>query len=339
MPHRLAPDRRRAAGSAAARDPGTSDRRQCRAPRRGTARAGARQSRRRSLARPDLWCLFLLPRRSGEPLRRAALHRLHAGRGLRRVRGRRCALLLSPLRRARRRARGATAVRGPDRLPLPAAGRRGTEPRTLRLRRRGPHRDPGRASPRSAGERVHAPGGLLGAGLCARARRELGRQLGRAPAASARRRDPVRTRRSPGADSPGGRAQGRQRDLRRHPHVGDTELPVPAVVGRAGVALGRESDPPRRPRVPGARRPDPDPDRSRALPVRGRERRAGPPAQRRAARRRGAPPWRKSVSPRARRWCLRPRRAASPGAARRARRTGARGAPGRRGRAGRARPR
>ena len=96
--------------------------------------------------------------RAREPLRPRPLHRLRPRRRLRRAgRGRR-ALLLPAARRLPRPAGRAAAVRGADRLPHAAAGRRRRAARHLRLRRGGAHHLPGGAPRGPARVRVHAPG-------------------------------------------------------------------------------------------------------------------------------------------------------------------------------------
>ena len=89
----------------------------------GPARPVRRPARRHALARPHLRRLPLLPRRPGEPVRRAGLHRLHARRRLRRGSP-------SPTPPTASRCPTATATRGrpapvrrPDRLPHAAHGR------------------------------------------------------------------------------------------------------------------------------------------------------------------------------------------------------------------------
>ena len=94
------------------------------AARRRRHRPRDRRPRRRSLARLHLRRLPLLPRRAGEPLRRAAVHRLHPRRRLCQPRRRRRALRLSARRAGRRRRDRAAAVRRADRLALAGDGRR-----------------------------------------------------------------------------------------------------------------------------------------------------------------------------------------------------------------------
>ena len=146
-----------------------------------------------------------LRERAGEPVRSRALHRLSDRRRLRRIHCRRCPLLLSAARRLRRRRGGAALVCRADRLSLAAHGRRCRAPRHLRLRRRRPHRRPGGPAPGPAGLRLHPRGRPRGAGVRARPRRGLGRQLRRAAARGARRRDHLR----PGRSADPGGARGR----------------------------------------------------------------------------------------------------------------------------------
>ena len=112
---------------------------------RGASPLPRGRPRRDRLARLGLRDVPLLRERPGEPLPERALHRVHAGRRLRRARRRRGALRLPPPRARHRRAHGAAPLRGAHRLPRAAArGRRGAD-RPLRLRRLRPHRRPGRA--------------------------------------------------------------------------------------------------------------------------------------------------------------------------------------------------
>ncbi len=155
-----------------------------------------------ALARLDLRRLPLLPRghaRISATVRSSPATTIDGGYA--EPRRRRCALCF-PLRRRLRRCRGGAAVvRRPDRLAVAGDGRRRPAPRPLRLRRRRPHRRPGRAASRGAQVyRLHAPRRrrrrrrsrlALGA--------RLGRRLGQSAARAARCRDPVRARRRAGA--------------------------------------------------------------------------------------------------------------------------------------------
>ena len=143
-----------------------------------------RPARRRPVARMDLRRVRVLPQRPREPLPPGALHRPRHRRGLRRVRrGRRAVLLPDPGRLPGRPGRPA-AVRGPHRLPLPADVRRRAAPRALRLRRGRAHPRPGRARAGPRGLRVHARRRRRRTGVRARARRDVGRPVGRGTAAS-----------------------------------------------------------------------------------------------------------------------------------------------------------
>ena len=209
--------------------------------------------RRRGLARP---CLRHCPYcRSGarEPVRCAALHRLHARRRLRHPYDRRRALSSFRSSEDARSGRGRAApVRGPDRLALARDGRRRADDRHLRLRRRGAYHRPGlplagpaRSSP--------SPGPAM-------------RPPKPSPARSAPNGRAARTTRRPtpldaailfapvGALVPAAlarRAQGRAGGLRRHSHERHPLVPVPAPVGGAQRRLGGQSDPRRRRRVLG----------------------------------------------------------------------------------------
>ena len=74
------------------------------------------------------------------------------------------------------------AVRRPDRLPHLAHGRRRPPPRHLGLRRRRPHRGPGRPHEGRELYRLHPPRRHGGPGLRPRDGRDLGRRRGRDPA-------------------------------------------------------------------------------------------------------------------------------------------------------------
>ncbi len=79
------------------------------------------------------------------------------------------------------------------------------------------------------------------AGVRPFARRGVGRQLRRDAAGTARRRHHLRAGRRLGAGGARGGEERRPRRLRRHSHVGYSELPLSAVVGGAGALLGRQS--------------------------------------------------------------------------------------------------
>ena len=197
---------------------------------------------RRALARLDLRRVPLLPERAREPLRPRSLHRLRRRRRLRRAGGRRRALLLPDPGRLPRRAGGAAALRGADRLPGAAAGRRRRADRLLRLRSLRPHPLSGRRPPGAARLRLH-PGGRRGdAGLRPRARRRVGRLL-RGPAArGARRRDRLRPGRRPDARRAPRQRQGGTDHQRRHPHERHPRLSLRDPLGRADARLGRQPD-------------------------------------------------------------------------------------------------
>ena len=138
-------------------------------------------------------------------------------------------------------------------------------PRTSSRRSRGPQ-----------GRRVFAftrAGDERGAVVRTLARRRVG-GLG-AAAGGARRRDHLRPRRRARARRPGRGRAGRDRRLRRHPHVRHPVLPVRAALGRAHRAVGREPDAPGCRGVPGARpRPFRSGRRSRRSPSTARTRRS-----------------------------------------------------------------
>ncbi len=156
-------------------------------------RGRGRPASRRALARLDLRRVPLLHERPREPLRPRPLHRLRPRRRLRRVGGRRRALLLPDPGRLPRPPGGAAALRGPDRLPRAPHGRRRRAPRSLRLRRLRPHRRAGRTARGASCLRLHARGRRGGPALRARAGRRVGRRRPRAGArASSTRRSSSR---------------------------------------------------------------------------------------------------------------------------------------------------
>ena len=146
LPDRSPHPRRRAAGAQAAARPRPPDRRHRRS-RGGAVRAG--RARRRPVARLDVRRVPLLPQRAREPLRPRPLHRLHARRRLRRGGRGRCPLLPSAAGRPVRRGARAAALRGADRVPGAARGRRRRAPRPVRVRRR--RRTSSRSSPSPRG--------------------------------------------------------------------------------------------------------------------------------------------------------------------------------------------
>ena len=135
--------------------------------------------------------------RPRESVRRAGLHRLHAGRRLCRVRRRRRRLLLPAPRPLRRRRGRSAAVRRPDRLSHLAHGRRRPPPRHLGLRRRRPHRGPGRPARGPRALRLHPPRRHGSPGLRPHDGCRLGRRRRHGPADRARRRPDLRPGRQP----------------------------------------------------------------------------------------------------------------------------------------------
>ena len=195
--------------------------------------------------------LPVLHERAREPLRAGGVHGTRPRWRLRGVRGRRRALLLPDPRRLPRRAGRAALVRGADRLPLAGVHRRRRAPRAVRVRRVGAHHRPGRGPPGPAGVRLHAARRSRDSGLRARARRGMGRWLGRAAARAARRRDHLCSRRAArptSSESPRRRRRGR---LRRDPHERHSSVPVRAALARALDPVGRKPHAPRRRGVPG----------------------------------------------------------------------------------------
>ena len=185
--------------------------------------------------------------RAREPLPARALHRPRHRRRLRRVHGRRRALLLPAPRRLPRRAGRAAAVRRPDRLPRAAHVRRGAARRPVRLRRLRAHHRPGRAlagTPRCSPSRAPAT-------TARRRSRASSAPSGRVPRTSRRRSRSTPRSSSPRsgplvpvalrAVAPGGTvvcAGIHMSDIPAFPY----ELPV----GGASAALGRQPHPRRR---------------------------------------------------------------------------------------------
>ncbi len=195
LPHGSACRRRRIAATRSVPIiPGPRDRRPHRRDRRRRRGAAPRRAGRHPLARPYLRRLPLLHQRAREPVRSAALHRLHARRRLRHGDDRRCALRLPAGRGRRRRGAGAAAVRRADRLARrwrsPATARRWASTASARPRISWRRWRAGRAascSP-SPGRATRQPG------FRPQSRRGLGRRLGRDAAGAARCRDHLRRR-------------------------------------------------------------------------------------------------------------------------------------------------
>ena len=253
MPHRSPRGRRRAPGSEAADRSGTRDRRSHCGDRRGCPRACRRRARRHSLARLDLRHLPVLPRRAREPVRPTAVHRLHPRRRLRHPCARRCALCFRAAAGGRRCRDCALVVRRPDRLAQLPDGRRSGETGDLWLRRCRASPRPGRGLARPQDLRIHPCGRRGGAAFRPKARRDLGRWLGRNAAGAARRGDHFRAR---GCARTRCAARGEKRrpgGVRRHSHVGHPAIPLPPPLGGASNRLGRQSDARGRARILGNR--------------------------------------------------------------------------------------
>ena len=184
LPHRPAHHRRRAA------DPPPHDRAGARGRwTRGGARTTGqalrdRPAHRDSMARAGLRQLRVLRHRPRESLRPRGLHRIRPRRRICRVHGGRRSLLLRLASPLRRRARGAAAVRRPDRLSLLAAGGRGNAAPTgpVRVWRGSAHRLPDCRGARAGRLRLHATRRLCRPGV----RALIGNASG--PAAPTRRR-------------------------------------------------------------------------------------------------------------------------------------------------------
>ena len=143
--------------SPSAADPRASDRRHRRGARRRRGLAARGRSRRRAVAGLDGWDVRVLHERAREPLPERAFHRPGHRRRVRRVHGRRRALLLSDPGLLRGPAGDAAALRGADRLPRVPHDRRGSPRRLLRLRRLRPHPRPDRPLAGARGLRLHTP--------------------------------------------------------------------------------------------------------------------------------------------------------------------------------------
>ena len=199
------------------------------------------------LARPCRRDLSLLPERARKPLRRAAVHRLHAGRRLRHPCDRGGGFRLSSVRGPRPGRDGAAALRGAHRLAVAENGRGGANDRRLWLRRRRAHHRPGLPLAGAARVRLHAARRRWRSGLRPLDGRRMGGRIGREAARGARRRHPVR----PGRGARSRRARraqkGRAGRLRRHSHERHSRLPLLGALGGAQRRLGRQSHPRRRP--------------------------------------------------------------------------------------------
>jgi hypothetical protein len=289
LPDRPAHRRRRARAPGAPTGAGPPGRRQGRVRGRGRDRSGDRRSGRRAVARMGGRVVPVLHERPREPVPRGAIHWLRPGRRLRRALGRRRALLSGDHERVRSARGGPAAVRRHDRLPGAPARRRRRASRALRVRQRGADRDAGGAGPGAGGVRLHAPRGRGDAARRARARVRLGGWIDRAASGAVGRRDPVRRGRGPRASGARRRRAGRDRGVRRDPHVGHPPVPLRAAVGGACPAFDREPD--AAGGGGGSRRSRPAPRSARGF----EPSRSGRPTRR--SRRRGAAP---------RPWCSSP---------------------------------
>ena len=195
--------------------------------------------------------MSVLPVGPRESLRRAGLHRLYPRRRLCDPHAGERALLIRAARKPRCGRNRAAALRRPDRLAQLSHGRAGRSARALWLRRRRPHSGPGRDLAGAASVCLHALGRHGVARLRAVARRGVGRRFRRDAAGKTRCRHHLCAGRRARAGSACGGEERRPGGVRRHSHVGHSELSVPAALGRTPTRLGGEFDPPRRLRIPG----------------------------------------------------------------------------------------
>ena len=209
-----------------------------------TARASEPAPGRRPVARLDVRGVPRTAAAAGRTCASAARFTgLRHRRRLRRARRRRRALLLRAARGLRRPRGRAAAVRGADRPPRAADGRRRRAPRPLRLRRRRAHRLPGRAPPGPARVRLHARRRHRRAGVRARPRLRVGGRLTRPPPEEL---DAAIIFAPVGALVPAALralAPGRRRRLRRHPHERHPVVPVRGPLARAVDPLGGQPHP------------------------------------------------------------------------------------------------
>src|SRR5665213_1831290 len=110
------------------------------------------------------------------------------------------------------------ALRGAHRLSCPASGGRGPPARLLWIRCSRAHRGAGRSLRGTGGVRVYPPRGYCGAGLCADARRSLGRDERGIFAVQSGRGHHLRPGWRPRAVGIASCRQGRKGCLRRHPY-------------------------------------------------------------------------------------------------------------------------
>ena len=206
--------------------------------------------------------LPLLPLRPREPLRPRALHRATTSTAATPSARSPTSASASPLPDGYEDLQAAPLLcAGPHRPPDAAAGRRRRAARDLRLRRRRPHRLPGRASTRAAASSPSR------ARTTRRRRRSRSSSARSGPATRSARRPRSSTPRSssrrPASSCPaaleGGR-EGRHGRVRRHPHERHPGDAVRAALGRAGAPLGGEPHPRATPRSSSRSR--------RAVPVR-----------------------------------------------------------------------
>src|SRR6267378_3501992 len=162
---------------------------------------------------------------------RARFTGLSRGRWLCRNGHCRRAVLLSAARSLLGRRGRSAPVRGTDRPPLPADGRRCPPARHLWIRSGGAPRCPGREARGPSDLRVHLAVRCRGAAVRARARRGVGRVIATKAAGRARRRDHFRAGGGAGAARAQSTGKRRYGGLRRHPYERRTLVSVRAVVG------------------------------------------------------------------------------------------------------------
>ena len=254
LPHRPACGRRRTAGPEAADRAGPRDRR----PDRGRrAKASVCEPGARVgvpwLGHACGHCPYCM-KRAREPLRRAALHRLHPRRRLRDPYDRRRGLRVPARRRPRSGRDGAAALRRPDRLALAEGRGRRRGDRHLRLRRRGAYHRAGLPLAGTARLRLHQAAAMRPARPSPARSGRNGRadRTTRLPRRSTQRSCSRRSARSCPPRSRAVRKGGRV--VCGGIHMSDIpSFPYRLLWEERERRLGRQSDARRRRRVPGAR--------------------------------------------------------------------------------------
>jgi hypothetical protein len=136
---------------------------------------------------------------------------------------------------------GTSAVRRLDRLAVAGRCGSGQDDRPVRVWRRRPRDCTGVPLAGPQGVRVHSRGRSGGTGVCAHARRRVGRRLARRAARALGCGDYICARRRVGSRRTESGQKGRKSGVRRHSHERHTVDSVPHPVGRTSTGLGGQS--------------------------------------------------------------------------------------------------